>query len=416
MKVVNLRTEDRGNFRRVAATLLWEDNKLPSEELYIEVPTAYADGFFANPDAFLVASAIPAMYFGEQRIFVQGAVCPTLKYGLQSAFRWLHHWYGIGNPQIQVEGNVQHAVEPVLHQRAASFFTGGVDSWSNLILNHLSYPPDHPGFIQDCFLVYGLQRVKRHNFERAVKEFKQLESAAQVRFIPVYTNIYSHIIDRDTHYKFWQEAYNGPALVAIAHALANRYSAVSIASGNDIPNLVPLGTHPLLDPYLSSHRLRITHDGITHSRLDKTRLITQSDVALQNLRVCDMPNIPGDRQNCGQCEKCVRTTVTLEALGALERTQAFPYQRLSRQTLAQKCYIKHSGIAMIYGQLIPELDARGRSDLAEVLRAKIRRYHLESLDQKYLNGLLFESLRQAKTLLKRKPAPQPIGEGVQDVS
>ncbi|MBD1913761.1 MULTISPECIES: hypothetical protein [unclassified Leptolyngbya] len=416
MKVVNLRTEDRGDLKRAAATLLWEDNKLPSEELYIDVPAAYAEGFFANPDAFLVAAAIPAMYFGEQRVFVEGAVCPTLKYGMQSAFQWLHHWYGIGNPQIRIEADVQHSVEPVSHHRTASFFTGGVDSWSNLILNHLSYPPDHPGFIQDCFLVYGVQRVKRHNFERAVKEFKQLEAAAQVRFIPVYTNIYSHIIDRDTRYKFWQEAYNGPALIAIAHAFANRYSAVSIASGNDIPNLVPLGTHPLLDPYLSSHRLRITHDGITHSRLDKTRLITDCDVALQNLRVCDMPDIPSDRQNCGQCEKCVRTTVTLEALGALNRTQAFPYQKLSRQTLAQKCYIKHSGIAVIYGQLIPQLEAQGRHDLAEILQAKIRRYRMETLDQKYLKGLLFESLRQAKALLKRERAPQPIVESVQDVT
>jgi len=414
MKVVNLRIEERGPFTRAAATLLWENQNLPPQELYIEVPTSCAEGFSCNPDAFLVACGVPAMYYGEERIVVEGAVCPTLKSGLQSAFGWLHHWFGVGNPHIAIEGDVRTEVVPLPPGRTASFFTGGVDSWANLLLNHNTYPADHPGFIRDCFLVYGLQRVQRSNFERAVEEFRLLETDVQVRFIPIYTNIYGHLIDRDTNYTFWKDAYNGPALAAIAHTFAQRYTAISIASGNDIPNLVPLGTHPVLDPYFSSYNLRLSHDCITHSRLAKTQLIAQSTVALQNLRVCDMPEIPQNRQNCGYCEKCVRTTATLEALGSLKHTQAFPYQTLSRQTLAKACHIKHSGIAAIYQGLIPLLDAQGRSDLSEVIHAKVRRYHLEQLDNQYLHGLLFQTLRQLKAVLKREPAPSPVGVELRD--
>jgi len=414
MRIVNLRVEERGQFTRAAATLTWENSHLPQQDLYIEVPTTYAEGFACNPDAFLIACGIPAMHYGEQRIFVEGAICPTLKDGLQTAFGWLHHWFGVGNPYIAIEGDVRTAPDALPTARTASFFTGGVDSWANLLLNHATYPSTHPGFIRDCFLAYGLQRVKRSSFERAVEEFQSLEAEAQVRFIPVYTNIYEHLIDGDRDYAFWKRAYNGPALAAIAHTFANRYTSISIASGNDIPNVVPLGTHPVLDPYFSSYNLRISHDGITDSRLAKTQRIAQSALALRNLRVCDMPNIPPNRQNCGSCEKCVRTTTTLEALGALQRTQAFPYQTLSRQVLAKSCHIKHSGIAAIYHDLIPLLNAQGRSDLSEVIQTKIHRYHLEAFDQKYLNGFCFQSLRQLKALLNREPTPNPLSAGVQD--
>lgn len=402
MKVIDLRAERNQVKVRVFATLIWEQSKLPSKDIYIEVPAAYGDRISCNPDAFLVACAMPAMYYGEERILVEGEVCPELQEGLKTAFGWIHHWFKVGNPNLRFDTKTRRRVAN-LPSQTASFFTGGVDSWANLLLNREAYAPEHPRFIRDCFMVHGLQRVKLESFERAFEEISQLGPQVQARFIPVYTNIYGHLIDADeaVNYRFWKTAYNGAALAAVAHIFSDCYSDISIASSLDIPSLVPLGTHPSLDLCFSSHNLRVHHDYITYTRFEKTQLIAKSEVALNNLRVCDAPELPANSHNCGYCEKCIRTVTALEAIGALQKTEAFPYQRLTPRLLSIACYLKDSGLVTIYGPMIPLLEKQGRGDLAAVLRSKITRFRLETIDKTYFKGAIFTILTKIKALLKR---------------
>ncbi len=404
MKITNLRVQKNRYFARAIAHLVWENCDLPPQEIYFEVPSQYADLIDSNPDAFFVAGCLPAMYYGESRLYMEEAVCPELQLGMTTALAWIHHWFQVGNPDLQFDCPVRAlANSPMNPQRTASFFTGGIDSWSNLLNNHQHYPQSHPGYLQDLFMVYGLQNIKRSSFERAVKQFQTAGSPLGINFIPVYTNIYAYLLELDGNagFPFWQNAYNGAALAAIGHIFHQQYSAISIASGNDIPNLVPLGTHPNLDVNFSSYNLRITHDGLTLSRLAKTQLVVQSEFALANLRVCDMPDIPEDKQNCGVCEKCIRTALTLEALGCLQDTNVFPYQRVTPQ-IAENMYIKHTGVEGIYQDLIPLLEARGRSDLVQVVQSKIRRFHLERLDGRLCGGLIFSFAKRLKSLLVKE--------------
>ena len=54
----------------------------------------------------------------------------------------------------------------------------------------------------------------------------------------------------------------------------------------------------------------------------KAAAIAQHDVALKTLRVCWWN--PGGAYNCGRCEKCLMTMVSLRAVGSLERCETLP--------------------------------------------------------------------------------------------
>src|SRR5690606_26336313 len=84
---------------------------------------------------------------------------------------------------------------------------------------------------------------------------------------------------------------------------------------------IPWGSHPDLDKHWSSESLEFVHDGCDLGRIEKVRFISQSDVAMETLRVCF--RTPTDALNCGRCEKCLRTMINLRIVGALERCQTF---------------------------------------------------------------------------------------------
>lgn len=111
----------------------------------------------------------------------------------------------------------------------------------------------------------------------------------------------------------------GAQLAATALALGPR--RMLIASGAMQGEIVPAGTHPVLDHRFTTERTEIVHYGDA-SRLAKVRRIARSPMALATLRVCRLDELDSDR-NCGRCEKCVRTMLELHVEGALEGCPAF---------------------------------------------------------------------------------------------
>ena len=71
---------------------------------------------------------------------------------------------------------------------------------------------------------------------------------------------------------------------------------------------------PLLLPMLSTSALSLISIGGSKTRVEKTRAIADWPVAHDFLTVC-VRSVP----NCGRCSKCLRTLLTLELLGDLDR-------------------------------------------------------------------------------------------------
>ena len=155
----------------------------------------------------------------------------------------------------------------------------------------------------------------------------------------------------------------------MGHAFSSRLHLAYIASSYDLPNLVPCGSHPLLDPQYSSFGFAMRHRDLEFSRVDKIRLIREWDAGFQNLRVC-LRNAP-DRLNCGTCEKCVRTMLALVGLGALGETKAFVENDVHPDMLSGfEITIRHR--EPFYLELLPLLEEQGRFDLSGAIRNKLR--------------------------------------------
>jgi len=80
---------------------------------------------------------------------------------------------------------------------------------------------------------------------------------------------------------------------------------------------VPWGSNPVSNQWLGTRSFPVRPDGAELSRLQKVKLLSEWEAAFNNLRVCWEGSVPGE--NCGSCEKCVRTQLHLIALGKTPR-------------------------------------------------------------------------------------------------
>lgn len=377
MIVNNLRSEISQDQARVAATIIWETRRHPAQQIYFKTSQKFAEDLSCNPHAFLTACAMPAIRHGEQRIAIDAEICPELRQGLMTAMNLMRQWYGPRRQPVRIEARTSaRLLTPRTPVRTGVFLSGGVDSLASLRANRLDFPSSHPGSFKDALFIQGIERKKdAKHFAPALRALNEITSQdPELNLIPVYTNIRE--LDDDSF--FWGAEFQGAALAAVAHAFTRRLTTVSIPATSDMLNLHPYGSHPMLDPSYSSSDLQIRHDGILLSRLAKTRLIADWDVALQNLRVCNAPRaIKAGALNCGQCEKCLRTKLALLALGKLSDTRAFARDGLSNAALLDKLHIKNraskSYQESCYRELIAPLAAQGHHDLAQHVERFITR-------------------------------------------
>jgi len=368
----------KGDRTRVTATIVWEDSDRPAHELYFETTLPFAKGVSCNPHAFLTACIMPAMRHGEKRIAMDAEICPELRTGLRTAMGWIFHWFGGAHHVVSIEAKVRASLpEPRTPARAGVFLSGGIDSLSTLRANRLDFPLEHPGSFRDGLLIHGIEKGKTpQQFQQAFAAVSNIAQDAGIDVIPVYTNIR----DLDDDSAFWGHEFQGAALSAVAHAFSRRLTAISIPATYDLRGLIPYGSHPLLDPQYSSADLQIRHDGVLLSRLDKTKLIADWDLALQNIRVCNRPKaITHGALNCGVCEKCLRTKLALLALGKLEQAGAFPASAPSISQLLSTVTIGNTAARQYqescYQDAANGLAESGHIDLARQVEQLLARSH-----------------------------------------
>ena len=409
MKIENLRSEKKEKRTRVSAQVKWEDCERPIQEIYFETVDEFSNDISCNPHAFLVACTMPAMRFGERRIFIDAEICPELQDGLVTAMGLIRNWFDWYPPEsktVRIEAKQQKHVLPSFKSPRAGFlFSGGIDSLATLHANHHHYVAEHPGFIKDGLLIYGLEVRELINFDQVLKSVSILAKDAGVELIPVYTNI-KDLGPEDGRVfweDFWIHEFMGATFAATAHSFSNRLSALAINSCHDIPNLMPYASHPLLNPNYSSSDLRIRHEGIHLSRYEKTKLISDWDMALQHLRVCNRTEFyTNETLNCGVCEKCVRTMLALAGANALDKTTAFPNNHLTRELVDEAVQLRTNTLPL-YGELLGPLAQAGRHDLVRAVEHKIAEFYeqqkkekfresfvqpIVELDRKYLKGNL----------------------------
>lgn len=374
MRLCNLDKVSREGRVRIRCDVVWEDCGQPPAEVFFETEEPFGASLSLTAHPFLVGCFVPAMHFGERRIALDAPVCPQLVEGLADAMALIGHWGGAAYRPLEIQAPKLGGVQfPEPDRCAALLMSGGVDSFAALRTNRLGYPLSHPGAVRECLFIHGFEiggvvrrGMKYPVYERARRALGPVMEAAGTRLVPLYTNVRHLCDDRD----LWLGKFCGAVLAAGGHAFASRWHTLFIGSSYPVSELVPCGTHPLLEPNCASHDLRIVHKDLHLSRLDKIRLVAGWDVALQHLRVC-LANVP-DRLNCGECEKCLRTMTGLAAVGALGRCGAFAAGDVDPEKLAAfNINIRHRDV--FYRELLGPLRDAGRGDLAAVVEGMLGR-------------------------------------------
>ena len=106
-------------------------------------------------------------------------------------------------------------------------------------------------------------------------------------------------------------------------------------------------------------------------RAEKVALLAGWKFAKKYMQPCHYVRIPEEGKiNCGSCEKCVRTMMTLIGLGKLDQVSAFFENDLSADKLFRMPLSNRRKADMLL-QAIPGLRQAGRRDLVWAIRARV---------------------------------------------
>jgi hypothetical protein len=286
-------------------------------ELYFEFPIEYKDFVTVSADPFAVAMLVPAMFQSEP-LQITPPLSPRLLFHLPHLRDIFHAWHSDKLTYSEIDARPGTVEPKTPANRAATFFSGGVDSFYTLLKHRRQQQLPAP--LTHIIFMRGIE--KPLDFARGVEESQQraraIALAAGVQCITGESNIRSYF-EPD-----WLHHYCGSGLAATALSLSGGLDYVCIPSTYSYGDFVPIGSTPLTDERFSTERLQLVHDGAELPRTEKIAKIVEWDrnLALPHLRVCAQ-NF-GGAYNCCKCWKCVRTAVPLAYLGVLETAPTFP--------------------------------------------------------------------------------------------
>jgi hypothetical protein len=284
--------------------------------LWYEVDAEYHDFISETLDAAAVALLIPAMIDGD-RVILEGKISSRLFYNLQ------HSAQSIFRILVAKAGSVQFDAEEtyVSHQKpngVATGFSAGVDSFSVLQDNFFYTPP--PGYQLTHLLFNNVGSHGRHTplalFHERFLRIRELTAEIGLPCIKINSNLDEFFPDWMT----FQQSHT-PRNVSVGLLLQNGIGRWLYASTYQHSQQCVAPTYDtayadmLTLPLLSTDTCDTFSAGGEYSRVEKTLRIATNPFAQRYLDVCA---IEGEG-NCSHCWKCLRTLLTLEIAGQLER-------------------------------------------------------------------------------------------------
>ena len=188
-------------------------------------------------------------------------------------------------------------------------FSGGVDATFTLVSNKYLRRESGGYDVTAAMLVHGFDVAydNRADFDKLVARVRKMLDHAGVDLKLVRTN------SREVKIQGWLDSVS-LQLTACLHQFADQYGTGLVASAEPYDAMcLPLGTNPITDPMLSGDLMTIVYDGAGYSRTAKVAAISEFPRLIEQLKVC----WEGESQseNCGHCEKCLRTRLNFAAVG-----------------------------------------------------------------------------------------------------
>jgi hypothetical protein len=351
------------------------------ETLFFSVPEAQADWIRPDANAFMVGTAMAAMWNGETRIAIDGEVDSRLAARTALAMRLMAQWRKGTLRPVVIEAPTMSLAPPNGAQTTTGLFlSGGVDSLASLYWNTSRYPRGDSRRVGVAFFVHGLDVGDPNKMDRpdvwalGIDKLTALCRELDVELVAVKVNLRNLAKD----WRFYAKCQFASLLAAIAHAASARIHRCIITPDNVLEYLGPHGSHPWLNSYYGADFLEISSGDMEQfSRLERIRLLTEWPAALGSLRVCwDTGAIPKGHLNCGRCAKCVRTMLEFLVCGQLQHTNVFPLDEVTPAML-KPVHIRSALEVEFFDELVTPLEDMGRRDLAASIRRKLWMFKTE---------------------------------------
>ena len=291
---------DNGSYRHIGALIRLNNGGIVNRrDLWFEYPEDLEFHHQSDGNQFLLAVLMDAMR--EKRdIRIHGRVSKTLVRNLHEFQRyWAMMRPGVYSP-VQIEAEEIRDGER-RNSRVVLAFSGGLDSVFSAWNNPADGRDDSRYDIAMAAMVHGfdIPLSDTDAFRRLSGRWAANLGKIGIPLRTVRTNF------RDVVEAPWEDVF-GTALAAVLTPFKAIAGYALIGSSAPYDALIhPYGSSPITDHLLSSGDFGIIHDGASSKRLEKAKVISRWPDAMNHLQVCWEGAIRD--QNCGICEKCIRT-------------------------------------------------------------------------------------------------------------
>lgn len=347
-----------------------------SEEYWYDLPESRAEELSRTGNPWLACLLPLAATLGEP-LSVSLPVDAALGANAARLTKIWTAWYP-ALFEVPVHADVQTSPAANRRDRVGAFFSGGVDSFFTVLRDRETAAPGERRPIHDLITVWGFDigLSRPDAFARLRDRHRVIADRLGKELTDVATNL------RSTRWSEaqWSRVAHGPGLASIALTLERRFEAVYIAGSGGHGKLLPWGSHSVTDPLFSTAQTAIVHDALAYLRTEKLEFLASSTLALESLRVC-WESLT--EENCGTCNKCLRTMIALDLFGALGKCTTLPRPR---DLLGSASRMDCSSFA----------DFRELQDLRKLARARGRNDVLLALNRSLRRTRLRETLRSAR--------------------
>jgi hypothetical protein len=280
-----------------------------SEAAYFEISGDALPPPLELHDFAAIATIFLAMREGRP-LHIDGPVSSALLRNLEEFQEAWALWLPNDYRQVAISAKEEVDAAPSGPRDSGVFaFSGGVDSVSSLIRHHDGDLGRRAVRAATAVLIHGFDIPLSETvaFDAARRGAEAILSELNIPLSIVRTNW------RETLRRRWEMEF-GAGVAACMHQFAGTGSTGIVGSSEDYAHIVwPWGSNPITDHMLSSSAfsLRLECRGLT--RTERVAVICRYPRIARHLRVCWEGPITGE--NCGQCEKCIRTKLNFLAAG-----------------------------------------------------------------------------------------------------
>lgn len=287
------------------------------DRLWFTIPDEHAGLVTELADPAVIGLTVPAMHAGEA-MNVDGPVTDELAHNLTHGYQHILEAVIPDLRRVPLDlADPIRASEPALG--VGTGFSGGIDSFT-VVAEHYLEPvaPDlrltHLTLFNVGAMTSG-DRGRRH-FRRVHSLLAPVAERIGLPFIPIDSNL-------DDFYGFvgFMQSH-GPRNLSAAWLLQGGVGRFYFASSDPFPTISVRRSYstsfsdPLSMPLLTTRQFRPAFHGSEYTRVEKTMIVARVPESHESLNVCT--TLTADGRNCSQCNKCLRTELTLDLMGHLD--------------------------------------------------------------------------------------------------